>query len=768
MQLVFEPLISPALWAALALIAAATIAWYAWRRPPAMRRRRWWLIVTLMAIGAALPLAILLNPTWLIDVPPPAGKPLLTILVDMSASMAARDALGGQSRHQAAAAIAKTCAEQLAANFEIHTAEFSSHVVDAGVETLRRDVPQGDATDLAGAITEALAADRPGGQAQLILSDGIHNALGGTSSVLSAVSAARAAAVPIYTSTLGGAAQIDDLALRLRAPQQLAFVGQSIPLSVEVRRLGRAPRKVTLVIEHDGQELERRQVTTTPDGQADAKFVVRQNDPGVFRYEVRVEPFESEITQVNNYASFLLRVVDEPIRVLLVEGKPYWDGKFLIRTLLSDPSIELVSVVRLAEGRLVERTMRRQRKSDGAASNRDEGERPDAKTTDEPALAPRDESWKIITQATQVLADPAALRSYQVVVLGRDAEVFLTDDALENLREWLSRESGSLVCYRGQPTSRVGQRLGRLLPIEWSPSPETRARVQLTDSGRELRWFEAIGGEPSGELLPRLQSLAVGHAEKPKPLATVLAAAVGSSPENELPVISYQPYGGGRVVVVEGAGMWRWAFLPPAYAEHHDVYAALWQSLLRWLVSGVGLLPGQKMALRTDKVTFRTDEPASATLLVRDEVDPQQMAVELIDQAGQLTTYAPARSGDEPGTFRVSFGELPEGRYQAQVAGGADQRSSTETAFDVRRFSEEQLDLNARPDLMARIARDTGGAVLAGDSPPDIARQFAAKLSSSRAAQIRRLSAWDRWWVLVLALVIWIFTWVFRRRGGLV
>ena len=32
-------------------------------------------------------------------------------------------------------------------------------------------------------------------------------------------------------------------------------------------------------------------------------------------------------------------------RVLLVEGKPYWDSKFLARTLASDPSIELVSIV---------------------------------------------------------------------------------------------------------------------------------------------------------------------------------------------------------------------------------------------------------------------------------------------------------------------------------------------------------------------------------------------------------------------------------------
>ena len=48
-------------------------------------------IAVLMGIALALPLTILLNPTWHDRVPPPAGKPLLTVLVDSSASMATHD-----------------------------------------------------------------------------------------------------------------------------------------------------------------------------------------------------------------------------------------------------------------------------------------------------------------------------------------------------------------------------------------------------------------------------------------------------------------------------------------------------------------------------------------------------------------------------------------------------------------------------------------------------------------------------------------------------
>ena len=64
--------------------------------------------------------------------------------------------------------------------------------------------------------------------------------------------------------------------------------------------------------------------------------------------------------------------------------------------------------------------------------------------------------------------------------------------------------------------------------------------------------------------------------------------------------------------------MWRWAFLPPQFQDRDELYGSFWRSLVRWLVANVGLPPSQRMALRTDKLTFSTDENATATLLIRE------------------------------------------------------------------------------------------------------------------------------------------------------
>ncbi|HCO22462.1 MAG TPA: hypothetical protein DIT97_05140, partial [Gimesia maris] len=122
--------------------------------------------------------------------------------------------------------------------------------------------------------------------------------------------------------------------------------------------------------------------------------------------------------------------------------------------------------------------------------------------------------------------------------------------------------------------------------------------------------------------------------ERLKPLAVVLARSQSSAESD--PVVMYQSYGTGRVVTIEGSGMWRWAFLAPQFQQLDEIYGSLWQSLLRWLVSSVGLVPGQDMVLRSEKVRYATDEPVSALLLMREDASRDAVpAVELTDSSGK-------------------------------------------------------------------------------------------------------------------------------------
>ncbi|HEX8373974.1 MAG TPA: hypothetical protein VF606_02220, partial [Geminicoccaceae bacterium] len=487
-------------------------------------------------------------------------------------------------------------------------------------------------------------------------------------------------------------------------------------------------------------------------------FLLEHNRVGIYPYEVRVDPLAGETTQANNSASYVLRVVAEPIRVLVLEGKPYWDSKFLVRTLAADPAVAVDCVVKLTDTRLLRRLLTH-------AAPKDDQPRD--------TLGERDESWQIAADAKAFLSTPDKISGYQVIVLGRDAEAFLSDAAIATLTNWVSQLGGSLVCYRGSPTSGRNAGLEKLMPVRWTAGAadsETRYRLSLTQRGEQMDWLGAEVGGAKRSVAGMPSLVAERAAGAPKPLATVLATSLNEKGQ-ATPAIVFQPYGGGRVVVFEGAGMWRWAFLSPRFQGQEQVYNSLWQSFMRWLTSGANLQPGQRYNLRADKARFAANEPATVTLLARDSGASPVPAVELTREGEtKSTTFIPAPAGDESGVYRVSFGPLPEGKYHARLAGSTATDAAAGAAFDVRNYDAEQLDLTPRPDLMARIAADSGGAVInaADDAAAAVAFRFAEYHAKAHPPQYQKASAWDRPWVLLGVIALWAAAWTIRRGGGLV
>ena len=554
-SLVFEPLIPMALWAALALVGIVLLVVYGRSSFARLSRLRWAVMMALMGAAVALPLAILLNPLWLERIPPPAGKPSLTILIDGTQSMAHGDGThGGSSRFQEAERIATVISDRLGNRYDVHLRTFADKTSPVSLAELATFKPNGEVTDLAAAIGETLQSDRAEGQAIVLLSDGIHNAAGGTGHVIETAARARAVNAPIYTRTLGGAASVCDLAVELRSPQELTFVDQKVPIRAVLHSSGLAGQKATVHLFDEQEHVLGTKTATLNIGKpVEVQFEVERDRSGVFRYEVRAEPLPGEVTTADNQATFMLRVIDEPIRVLILEGKPYWDTKFLLRTLTSDRSVELVSVVKLADKRFIERTLKRpvadKADSKTAADKPDPTKKPASEHADptkpadgllskkspiqvdaspntaaqkasaEHANFSRSQDWKIIADGSTLLTDQKSLSTYQVVILGRDAETFLTDEAINQVKHWLRESGGALVCFRGAPTAQINQRLAQILPVRWEGARESRFHMRLTEQGRDLRWLPSDDDQTDADPLLLMPSLATSGSAARKPVA---------------------------------------------------------------------------------------------------------------------------------------------------------------------------------------------------------------------------------------------------------
>jgi hypothetical protein len=652
--LIVDPLIPQSLWAALTLLSLAAVGAYVFFRPPRISRLRRAAVGVLLAIAVGSILALLLNPTWEELNRAEIGRPSLAVLLDTSGSMDTRDC-AGKTRLDAAKAVVRDLAAGLKDQFNVRLWDFNTDLRALRLEEMGAAQATGVATDIGTNLCRALQADLGEEAAIVLLSDGIHNVPDTLPDIWKAAQTARTRAVPVFTKAFGTDASVADLDLKVVTPDDIAFVDQEVPVRARIEHPGFPPGTTTEVtLESGGKLLATQPVTFTDEPSALVEFSVKAGQAGIQRYVLEAKPLPQEIVRANNSSVFYLRVIDTPIRVLVLEGKPYWDTKFLVRDLVEAPGVTVKSAVRLKDGRLLVR--------------RTEWTDPKKKADAEPQ-----ERIEMVSSAHELLKSFEGLKDYDIIILGRDVDSFLDRDSVENLCRWVGEWGGALVCARGRPLQVMPASLDRVMPVRWRTGMERQFRVNMTRDAEWMGWFP-----PAASMMPSLASDA--EAVQEKPLATVLARSATPEPQNPMAVVTYQPYGSGRVIVLEGAGLWRWAFLPRGETTRQDLYPRFWNSLLRWLAASADFLPGETARLRASQTTFTELDQVSLYLTVRN--DPQIGSgsvpnVEILNRADSPPPAAAAEPpktgrqeaprkvacvpGNTPGIFRAMCGSLPVG-----------------------------------------------------------------------------------------------------------
>jgi hypothetical protein len=754
--LVFDPVV-PIRWlgAAWLLLGLATLA-YAVGRGYGQNAGRRILLALGHAVVPAFLLVLLHGPSW-VEVKPQAGKkPPFVVLIDGSASMAAEGGSGTKgTRFEQALDVLKTHEEEWNGLFQVRTFTFDREVHP---ELPKPGAPpEGAMTDLAAAIDGGLLSGSPPAGA-LLLSDGIHNAT--ESDPLQAARRARAVGCPIFTMTLGSDAAVKDLGLDLAQSEGLTFVRQPYRVLATLTHRGYENIEATVRVRLAGKVVQERRVPVTGTADIRIELDLVQDKPGLYEYEVGVDERPDEVFKSNNRRRLALRVVDERIRVLILEGKPYWDSKFLIQALRHDANVALSSIIRVTESRCL---------WDGPST----------------ALAPKD--------LERPLEDRGFLDICQVVILGRDVESFLTPAAIANLRDWISARGGHLIVSRGRPVGlhAAQENLLGILPVQWTEDEERRFRLELTERGRVMTLFRA---SPRGAAAPKVEDdprvvlkelpslVSATRVEKERAMAVVLARGQGAGPVSEMAVLTFQQYGAGKVLVLEGQGLWRWAFQPPETpGVSHAVFEGFWSNVIRWLAGSNDFLPSQSLTLRVAKPVFMLDERPLFYVLERaaaaGQGAPPEPTLEILREDGPpndrvafpLRVQAPPVPGD-PTLRRATLDPLPEGRYRVRLRAGADATAppTAESIFEVTPPLQERLDLRSRPELMRKIAQASDGEAIPPGEADRVVDAYLRYTSRFRPDLEIRTPAWDEP-LLWMAFVGWLaLLWYGRRRWGMI
>jgi uncharacterized membrane protein len=737
----------------LLLVAAVILATLGLRKEPVPWRR--WALSGLRVLSGLSLLGFLLEP-GIRDLQVAQIKNRLAILVDRSASMSFPVDEAGQTRAAEAAAYLQQVWPELARLEERYNLElygFDPELGPTTLEALAQQPPRAGRTDLLSALRSLKAGEQGGGSRKLagalLLSDGADNAelFGG----LRGAAKAAVAELNFPVSTfLVGKEGLRDLSVERVRVDDFAFVRNAITVDVEVRGRGFVGEEIPVVLLRENQVIATKAVTLrSADDVQGVSFTFTPDQTGRFVFTAQVPVFPGEVVKENNSRSFVLKVIRDRVRVLMVVGRPSWDERFLRGLLRQDPNVDLVSFYIL-------RTH-----------------------SDEANVLNQDRELSLIPFPTDEIFD-TKLHTFDVVVFQNFGytEPSLSISMYEANLERYIHGGGAFVMLGGDRSFGEGRAtlatLMTAMPVEPSgqPASEEPFQARLTAEGqRHPVAAIASGGVGTEAAWRQLPAIPGANLTRAKPGATVLLEHPFQTVDGKnAPVVALWEYGRGRAMAIPTDGTWFWAF--PAHADgrpqrHYDRF---WGNALRWLVRDPDLTTLRVVA---DPPMVEPGKPVAALVTARladyQPAAEAQVKVELQSVEERRTVEVRQGTTGPDGVVRLEFSPPAPGAYKlvGTAHKGEQSLGAGEDSVAVRAVGPELSDASVRPDLLAAISAATSGKAyrLPLSRLPEVPLLEPPLVEVGRS---KDRPLWDRWYFL-LALVALLGTeWFLRRRFGYV
>lgn len=589
--------------------------------------------------------------------------------------------------------------------------------------------------------------------AVIVISDGRHN--NGESPVaLARVLGDRS--VPVYPVSLGSTTAPKDLAiLDVEAPQSV-YKDDRVRGRILVADHMPPGRPFTVRIEHDGKTLWSKPLNTADVARrwVDYDFPIEETVKDQLAavpegltlnalpmdMRVVIDAIEGEQRTDNNDAPLNIRATTQRRRVLVIDGRPRWETRYIRNLFERDERWEVNTIFV------------------GPAAEHQELRR-----GEEPGEFP---------------ADRQQMLNYDLVVFGEvDAKRFEEDD-LKLLREFVADRAGGLVLLdgmRGKLRGYADTPLGDLMPVKWAdgaddavlrPMTEPQKIVVTKDGGRIAALQLDGDTTQNAELWTKL----------PKPKRVVRATALPDTQtlleavrdDTTTPMLVYRRFGAGQVLYSASDEYWRWR-----YKVADRYHQRLWHQVANWIMEPPYAVSDRFVSLDAGGPVYGPGERAMIRARLRDaEGKPVVHAtVQAVLWNGDERVATVTLEADEAagGAFRGQSEALDGGDYRVtvEVTGFTEEQILAETRFAVRTPESGELALmTANEQLMRQVADASGGRFLREEQAKRLP-ELLEPLSAGKVVE-SETALWQSYWWFLPIIGLLSLEWWLRKRAGMI
>jgi len=572
-------------------------------------------------------------------------------------------------------------------------------------------------------------------RAVILISDGAWNSGTDPSEVARVLAGA---GVQVFVVGVGDPTPPRDAAvLDVQGPKSV-LLGDELLMAAKIATTGMGTKRVTVQLLREGEVAEEKQVVTLASGRpvtVNFSFVPRA--PGRGNFTIRIPIQEDEKNESNNQASSAVEIVERKINVLLIDGEPRWEFRFIRNVLERDQAVKLSVFVA----------------------------RPDLGPIKGPGYI------------HSLPAQKKDMAAYDLVILGDAPREALPDAFLRELAGLVRLRGGALIVVagrRGHYINLADTPVGKILPVRLDdclPAAEGSSpfRPELTAAGAE-HLLTRLAANPEENELTWSQLPAVRWSAEVSETAPGAAALLVHPHQvagaSRLPLLAVHRAGAGKVMFCGVEETWRWRRV--VGDKYHYRF---WAQAVRWMVKRPLIEGDPRARLSLDRTECYAGETVEveAYCLGPDGYPLEGAEVRLKvttedDGARQLAMEA---SPGGWGIYRATFTPDRPGKFEIRpvVSAYGDEPLASSASLEVSRPDLEKSFLAQDRNTLVSIAEAGGGRYFRINEVGRLATELTAGLEKQ---YLRSEYSPFRHWIYYSALVIVLAAaWLIRKRGGL-
>jgi hypothetical protein len=734
-----------ALW--FGLLVLAPVAYLIWRRQqnldtPSPRFR---LMLNVARVLVLLVILFILSGPFLRLDMTVQKKPVLAILLDNSQSMQLPVALGeqaeSQTRHaraQAALAEESSMLSELAEDYDLRLFEFADKLQPLASSDVSNEETQPGSSSFIGEALQQIIDDAAGKSIAgvVLISDGQNT--GGTS-VSEAAHLADEADAPVFAIPIDSGSVLGDVSIVDVDTSALVTVGDTVRVNVAIESTELDGESISVILENGESLLDQQQIVLDSSSPQRVELTFEAETVGAGYLDVHIPALDAEplVLHANNTDTAFVRTTDEKLRVLLLDGHPRWDFRFLRN-----------------------------------AMNRDSGL---AGRDDAPPDVIVETEWRRSSAERRSEALPQSadeLSTYHTIVLGDVSPEMLDATFRESLIEAVRERGVGLIVAAG-PNAMPHQfdsEFQSLLPVQmqrgksgidaaaYKPFELELAGDGMLHDGMRLR-EDAARNREAWKAMPEF--FWCSAAQRPAAGATVLAwnAAVQGR-FGKTPLIAWHHAGEGKVMFVGTDATWRWRL---NVADRY--FYKFWGQSVRFVARSNQL--GKKSWIAVHPVQVGVGDEAEIELWAFDEDGSP------LEASSQRITLADAESTE---TLKLALDPETAGRYTAKFtptrAGplrllyqGGDGAEAAQATIQARLAPDEYRHPHVDRATLEMLASTSGGELLELEELSTLPDKVSGEPQLEEVHH--EATIWDNWLILLMLTSIYVTDIGMRRMTGL-